>query len=212
MLAFSFPLSTVRGNSASMVTWIKPAGQRRRSWARRFIATSNGFLQAILEEPDEDVHRLVYADWLEEHGDQDRAEFIRVQCRLALLSENDPARAALEARQDELLRTHGRVWVEEVPVLPGVTWSGFDRGFPARAAVELSEWDNFENRMSAMLAAAPVREVRFHDVELAEVGVLAGSPSLARLSALSLSAPLDRGRFAGMRESACWPPRRTWPI
>lgn len=40
------------------------------------------FMSAILAEPDEDTHRLVYADWLEERnepGDAVRAEFIRVQ-------------------------------------------------------------------------------------------------------------------------------------
>jgi len=40
-------------------------------------------LQAILDEPDSDVHRLVYADWLDEHGRPRRAAFIRAQCALA---------------------------------------------------------------------------------------------------------------------------------
>jgi uncharacterized protein (TIGR02996 family) len=41
------------------------------------------FLQAMIETPDDDTPRLVYADWLDEHGDPDRAEFIRIQCELA---------------------------------------------------------------------------------------------------------------------------------
>jgi uncharacterized protein (TIGR02996 family) len=44
-----------------------------------------GLLAAIIDEPDDDTPRLVYADWLEEHGDDARAEFIRIQCRLARL-------------------------------------------------------------------------------------------------------------------------------
>jgi uncharacterized protein (TIGR02996 family) len=40
-------------------------------------------LAAILAQPDEDTHRLVYADWLDENGQPERAEFIRVQCALA---------------------------------------------------------------------------------------------------------------------------------
>jgi uncharacterized protein (TIGR02996 family) len=43
------------------------------------------FLATIIAEPAEDVHRLVFADWMEEHGDAGdlaRAEFIRVQCEL----------------------------------------------------------------------------------------------------------------------------------
>jgi uncharacterized protein (TIGR02996 family) len=43
------------------------------------------FLQAILDVPDDDSPRLVYADWLEEQGQMDKAEFIRVQCELPSL-------------------------------------------------------------------------------------------------------------------------------
>ena len=35
-------------------------------------------LAAIIAHPDEDTPRLVYADWLQENGDPDRAEFIRL--------------------------------------------------------------------------------------------------------------------------------------
>jgi len=43
----------------------------------------DAFLQAIRDSPDDDTPRLVFADWLTENGDADRAEFIRVQCELA---------------------------------------------------------------------------------------------------------------------------------
>src|SRR5690349_16557452 len=49
------------------------------------------FLQAIREQPDDDAHRLIYADWLEEQGGAERtarAAFIRAQCRLAALSDD----------------------------------------------------------------------------------------------------------------------------
>ena len=44
-------------------------------------------LAAICAEPDDDTPRLVYADWLQEHGDEEQAQFIRdgldrVACRL----------------------------------------------------------------------------------------------------------------------------------
>jgi uncharacterized protein (TIGR02996 family) len=63
----------------------------------------DAFLQAILDAPDDDTPRLVYADWLEEHAEPERAEFIRVQCRLARTPEGDPRRQVLEARERELL-------------------------------------------------------------------------------------------------------------
>jgi uncharacterized protein (TIGR02996 family) len=43
------------------------------------------FLRAICAEPADDTPRLVYADWLEEHGQGERAEFIRVQVELAAM-------------------------------------------------------------------------------------------------------------------------------
>lgn len=43
------------------------------------------FVSAILADPNDDTVRLVAADFLEEHGDPDRAAFIRVQCEIARL-------------------------------------------------------------------------------------------------------------------------------
>lgn len=38
------------------------------------------FMRRICEQPDDDTVRLVFADWLEEHGEGARAAFIRWQC------------------------------------------------------------------------------------------------------------------------------------
>jgi uncharacterized protein (TIGR02996 family) len=43
------------------------------------------FLQAVIERPDDDAPRLIYADWLAEQGESLRAEFIRLHCRLSQL-------------------------------------------------------------------------------------------------------------------------------
>jgi uncharacterized protein (TIGR02996 family) len=40
-------------------------------------------LAAIIECPGDDALRLIFADWLEENGDPERGEFIRVQMELA---------------------------------------------------------------------------------------------------------------------------------
>src|SRR5262245_10482866 len=42
------------------------------------------FVQAVLETPDDEGIRLIFADWLEERGDP-YGEFIRTQCELARL-------------------------------------------------------------------------------------------------------------------------------
>jgi uncharacterized protein (TIGR02996 family) len=47
--------------------------------------TLRRLLRAVLADPADDTARLVLADWLEEAGDGERAEFIRVQVELAQL-------------------------------------------------------------------------------------------------------------------------------
>lgn len=47
------------------------------------MSDRDALIAAILAQPDEDTPRLMFADWLDEHGDSPRAEFIRVQCALA---------------------------------------------------------------------------------------------------------------------------------
>lgn len=41
--------------------------------------TKQDLLNAILEDPADDMRRLVYADYLAENGEEERAEFIRAQ-------------------------------------------------------------------------------------------------------------------------------------
>src|SRR5262245_36776173 len=78
--------------------------------------THDDFLQEILADPDDDVPRLIYADWLEEHGDPLRAEFIRAQCELArLASEDAPLQ---EAWKHELAASvkYGARWQTTLPI------------------------------------------------------------------------------------------------
>jgi uncharacterized protein (TIGR02996 family) len=70
------------------------------------------FLADIRKDPDDDAPRLVFADWLEDEGDPARAEFIRVQCALAHLEEDDPRRDDLGRRELELLAVHSCRWTE----------------------------------------------------------------------------------------------------
>jgi uncharacterized protein (TIGR02996 family) len=44
------------------------------------LAQHEAFLRAIYDAPDDDTPRLVYADFLQENGEEDRAAFIRWQC------------------------------------------------------------------------------------------------------------------------------------
>ena len=80
----------------------------------------DAFLQAIIESPDDDSLRLIYADWLDDHGQAERAEFIRVQLGLGQLPVADPRRAGLVLRRQELLAGHQEDWVEQCGL--ALTW------------------------------------------------------------------------------------------
>jgi uncharacterized protein (TIGR02996 family) len=47
------------------------------------VDEQQAFIAAICAAPKDDIPRLVYADWLDENGQPEQAEFIRVQCELA---------------------------------------------------------------------------------------------------------------------------------
>jgi uncharacterized protein (TIGR02996 family) len=110
--------------------------ERARRTASQTFRTSEDILRTILDNPDDVAARLVYADWLDEH-DNPRGEFIRVQCRLAELPEEDAEREDLVVRERELWAAHGKEWRKEVPAWPNIV--RFRRGFaeavqcPARA-------------------------------------------------------------------------------
>jgi uncharacterized protein (TIGR02996 family) len=90
------------------------------------VTQDEAFLRAILDDPDDDAPRLVYADWLDEHGDPARAEFIRTQCLLARMGEDDPGRPFRVTRERALLDGHLDEWLGPRPLASG--WV-FRRGF-----------------------------------------------------------------------------------
>ncbi len=79
-------------------------------------------LEAIRAEPEDDDARLVYADWLEEQGQDERAELVRVQ----LAIERDGPSEPLLARERDLLTRRGDEWLG-----PGVGYLHFGRSAPA---------------------------------------------------------------------------------
>src|SRR4029078_7312845 len=91
-------------------------------------------LRAVRENPHDDTPRLVFADWLQENGDEERAEFIRAQVRFGeLLRVASPDAGGLARRARELWLKHGAKWRAELPQVQGLTWhDAFFRGFPER--------------------------------------------------------------------------------
>jgi uncharacterized protein (TIGR02996 family) len=139
-------------------------------------ADDPGLLAQVLERPDDDAPRLVYADWYEEHGQVHRAEFIRLQCRLAQLGEQDPERLALEQREADLWFAYRTEWQSR-------KFAGeFRRGFVHKVRRTASM---FLRAGEDLFAAVPVEELQVSAVRT-DWAAFAASPLLGRLSGLDL--------------------------
>jgi uncharacterized protein (TIGR02996 family) len=143
------------------------------------------FLQAIIEEPEDDTPRLVYADWLDEHGKADRAEFIRVQCELAKLPGDSPRRRALEERERALLKAHRDAWLTEV-----AGWARPDAVFRRGFITEVSStYLAYHEGARALFRRAPVRGVSLRSLHSFGMSPLHGLPYVDQLTSLRLSTP-----------------------
>jgi uncharacterized protein (TIGR02996 family) len=95
-------------------------------------------LKAICADPDNDLPRLVYADYLEENGHPERAAFIRLQIEFVRKCQagegfDDDIRGELA----DFWADHQARWNAELPQVKGVTWDiVFHRGFIERVIVE----------------------------------------------------------------------------
>jgi uncharacterized protein (TIGR02996 family) len=96
-------------------------------------------LRAIVEQPGDDLPRLAYADWLEENGDPEGAEFVRVQVELPR-AQGD-RRERLKRREKELLERHKQAWLGEAADVLALDeqyagWIEFRRGMPEVVALQ----------------------------------------------------------------------------
>jgi uncharacterized protein (TIGR02996 family) len=144
--------------------------------------THDTFLQAIIDDPDDDGLRLVYADWLEERGDP-RGEFIRVQIDLARTPEDDPRRGELEARERELLNEHEADWAGLIPRC--VNQRRFQRGFVAGIEIAAKAFSETATlfRLFPIQHLSVLGPFRLGKTPLRK---MATSPHLARLASLSI--------------------------
>lgn len=87
-------------------------------------------LQAIIDQPDDDAPRMVYCDWLEEHGETEQARYIRASIEIAKL---DPASPHAMKLREELALCPER-WLDDCGIGIEVEKLCFEfrRGFPER--------------------------------------------------------------------------------
>jgi uncharacterized protein (TIGR02996 family) len=178
------------------------------------VANSASFLRAILANPADDARRLVFADWLEEHDDHDRAEFIRVQCRLAGGDAEPVELPQLRERERQLLVANELRWT--APLHGLVRRARFVRGFPERITltaeafvthgealfdlapvshVIITEVGDHLPRLADVPQLGQVRTLEFRTLAGQDVGTLVRSPHLGQLTALIL-------RYGGVDDAA----------
>jgi uncharacterized protein (TIGR02996 family) len=148
------------------------------------MTTTDALLAAVIEEPDEDAPRLVLADWLDEHGDSDRAEFVRVQIERDRLPPRDPRRGVLRKREGQLLARHRAEWRACLP--RGMkALSDFRRGFIAQVVCNPARW---RKEGAAVRARTPLETVCVSIGQLTEALTL---PHAAGLEVLVPAAPFS---------------------
>jgi uncharacterized protein (TIGR02996 family) len=134
------------------------------------MTTHDALLAAVRAAPEDDVPRLVYADYLADTGtpaEQARAEFIRLEIAAAQLPRDDVVREPLETRAAALHNQYAADWAEHLP--EWVSWGdsavAYDRGFVETLRTHPARFID----MPALWAVAPVRalHVRSRHVSIA---------------------------------------------
>jgi uncharacterized protein (TIGR02996 family) len=147
------------------------------------------FLRDILDHPDDDAPRLIYADWLDDHGGEDgqaRAAYIRAQCALARLTPDEPEWDVWKERER---RAEAAGWPATPDPLPScVLQCKAVRGFIEQVRVRAA---GFVEQAEAVFHLGPVRRLQFTrlggNCDPLEFAAILEVPQLRRLTALDLT-------------------------
>jgi uncharacterized protein (TIGR02996 family) len=150
----------------------------------------DALLAAVIAAPADDLPRLVYADWVEEHGEPDRAAFIRGQIELARTPPWEPFAVRCRHFHADDLDT-GRRWLDRLPDLGDwwyVRWDdrhAYRRGFGWGLAVE--QPPALVGAGNAVFAAAPVGRLALSSATLDDWRAFARRPWLARVTDITFA-------------------------
>ena len=148
-------------------------------------------IAAACDRPDDDTPRLVLADYLDDHGDPDRAAFVRAQVELARTPEWEPFAVECRHRRPEWSDA-GKPFRAALPTFPAgwsVEWAEppFRRGFGWRVRVgSLLAWQEVADEL---FRAAPVGALHLRpSATLDDWHRFAAGPWLARIREVHLEA------------------------
>jgi uncharacterized protein (TIGR02996 family) len=157
------------------------------------------FMAAVCADPHDNTPRLVFADWLEENGEPERAELIRVGIELEKLStqERQVRGSPLRARLDKLFRPVGDKavpesfcpWWCDLPKLPGVEWGMSTQG----GFFNTAHFDSIKvlrEQVEAVFAATPVTVLFVKRMSPKAAQELVGMDWIERLTGLGLQGPV----------------------
>jgi uncharacterized protein (TIGR02996 family) len=142
----------------------------------------DALLRAVCDNPDDDLPRLVFADWCDENGEPERAEFIRTQIELRKADVPAAGRAKLGLREGSLLSLWERRWKGELVSEPGLLWGWFERGFVERLSVY--DPDPFFANLDALFDWTPLRKLTIGG--RVDLRPLIASPYFTRVESLVL--------------------------
>ena len=152
----------------------------------------DALLRAIGEQPEEDTPRLMYADWLEENDQPERADFVRNQIELSRPGLTSAERHPLVKKNVYYLNNWAPHWKAELPRFDGITWGDFNRGLIEEVQ---GAWEVPVIAHAATLFAVP----GIHILRLAHLKHarwLARVPEIARVRALRMvSARAEAGEL-----------------
>ena len=145
----------------------------------------DALFRAICEQPWEDTPRLVYADWLEENGQPERAEFIRFQCEFPKWDSSHPRFQELMAKEKRF-EPYFRDWMKSLPRAKGIKWweRFWGRGFID--CITVASAKAFVENADAIFAASPIELLEVKMITGGTIGRVLCSEYLKRLRQLAL--------------------------
>jgi uncharacterized protein (TIGR02996 family) len=160
------------------------------------MSDDDALLNAIAAHPEEDTPRLMYADWLDEHGQSIRAEFIRVQ--VAIAQKEHLPRAVknryvdLYRRNQELIDDHRAELLGPLAALPTGATVHFRRGFADSVELDVGDFLAHGGVLAAARPRTGVRVVR----ALRRLASFLASPHTHCVTSLSVHADaIDPGEL-----------------
>jgi uncharacterized protein (TIGR02996 family) len=110
----------------------------------------DALLSAIEATPLDDAPRLILADWLDEHGEPERAEFIRLQVAQRREFDENGRTVRLEELFVQARALFYQPWAEPVRIVFGRPIAFYSRGFPKGPGYEIISAEQLVTHLPAV--------------------------------------------------------------